>query len=144
MDLDWKNLGFQYLPTRGHVISHFKNGKWSSPTFETNPIMDMHVASTNIIHTWSIYSKQIYDHELSWHVEGIFNFRQYTFIDTILQDVRLRVSILITRHDIPNRRHRYIIASPWGVLRVLACGSWLPGWWWVTAARRLWASRKCP
>lgn len=49
MELDWKNLGFQYLPTRGHVQSDFADGKWSEPEFKTDPYLSLHVAA-NALH----------------------------------------------------------------------------------------------
>jgi branched-chain amino acid aminotransferase len=47
--LDWKNLGFQYLPTRGHVQCDFARGAWSKPVLKTDPHISMHVAA-NALH----------------------------------------------------------------------------------------------
>ncbi len=47
--LDWKNLGFAYLPTNGHVQSDFKDGKWGPLQFKTDPYLPMHVAA-NCLH----------------------------------------------------------------------------------------------
>lgn len=49
MQLDWKNLGFQYLPTRGHVRCDFANGAWGKPVIETDPHVTLHVAA-NALH----------------------------------------------------------------------------------------------
>jgi branched-chain amino acid aminotransferase len=49
MQLDWKNLGFQYLPTRGHVQCDFAGGKWSKPAFKTDPHINLHIAA-NALH----------------------------------------------------------------------------------------------
>ncbi len=47
--LDWKNLGFQYLPTHGHVQCDFADGKWGTPVFKTDPVLPMHIAA-NCLH----------------------------------------------------------------------------------------------
>jgi branched-chain amino acid aminotransferase len=47
--LDWKNLGFAFLPTNGHVQSDFKDGKWGPLEFRTDPYLPMHVAA-NCLH----------------------------------------------------------------------------------------------
>jgi branched-chain amino acid aminotransferase len=47
--LDWKNLGFAFLPTHGHVQSDFKDGKWGPLEFKTDPYLPMHVAA-NCLH----------------------------------------------------------------------------------------------
>jgi branched-chain amino acid aminotransferase len=49
MQLDWKNLGFQYLPTRGHVQCDFTEGAWGKPEFRTDPHLSLHVAA-NALH----------------------------------------------------------------------------------------------
>ncbi len=49
MQLDWKSLGFQYLPTHGQAQCDFADGKWGSLEFEANPMLSMHVAA-NCLH----------------------------------------------------------------------------------------------
>ncbi|HAP00094.1 MAG TPA: branched chain amino acid aminotransferase, partial [Fibrobacteres bacterium] len=49
MQLDWKNLGFQYLPTNGHIQCDFVDGKWGVSEFKTSPYLQMHVAA-NCLH----------------------------------------------------------------------------------------------
>ena len=49
MQLDWKNLGFQYLPTKGHVQCDFADGKWGPLEFKTSPYLNMHIAA-NCLH----------------------------------------------------------------------------------------------
>jgi branched-chain amino acid aminotransferase len=49
MELDWKNLGFQYLPTHGHIQCDFADGKWGEPEFKTDPYLSLHVAA-NALH----------------------------------------------------------------------------------------------
>ena len=47
--LDWKNLGFQYLPTHGHVQVEFSEGKWGALQVNREPFMPMHIAA-NCLH----------------------------------------------------------------------------------------------
>jgi branched-chain amino acid aminotransferase len=49
MELDWKNLGFQYLPTHGHAQCDFDGSKWGEVEFKTNPQLSLHVAA-NALH----------------------------------------------------------------------------------------------
>lgn len=47
--LDWKNLGFTYLPTHGHAQADFQDGKWGPLEFKQDPYLPMHVAA-NCLH----------------------------------------------------------------------------------------------
>lgn len=47
--LDWKNLGFQYLPTHGQIQCDFSEGKWGALQVKTEPFLSMHVAA-NCLH----------------------------------------------------------------------------------------------
>jgi branched-chain amino acid aminotransferase len=47
--LDWKNLGFQYLPTNGSVQADFADGKWGPLVVNKDPFIPMHVAA-NCLH----------------------------------------------------------------------------------------------
>ena len=49
MQLDWKNLGFQYLPTHGQAQCDFASGKWGPLEFKTDPHLSLHVAA-NCLH----------------------------------------------------------------------------------------------
>ncbi|HEX2613793.1 MAG TPA: branched-chain amino acid aminotransferase [Fibrobacteria bacterium] len=49
MQLDWKNLGFQFLPTHGHAQSDFADGKWGPLEFKADPVLNLHVAA-NALH----------------------------------------------------------------------------------------------
>lgn len=49
MQLDWKNLGFQYLPTHGHIRCDYADGKWGAPEFRTDPGLNLHIAA-NCLH----------------------------------------------------------------------------------------------
>ncbi len=45
-NIDWKNLGFQYLQTEYYVKSEFKNGSWGEIQICTDPHLTLHVAAT--------------------------------------------------------------------------------------------------
>jgi len=45
-DLDWENLGFQYIQTRCYVQCTYKNGCWSSLSLVDEPYIRIHVAAT--------------------------------------------------------------------------------------------------
>ena len=47
--LDWKNLGFQYLPTNGFVQLDFVDGQWGQVEVKQDPYMPMHIAA-NCLH----------------------------------------------------------------------------------------------
>ncbi|MDB5106090.1 MAG: Branched-chain amino acid aminotransferase [Fibrobacteres bacterium] len=47
--LDWKNLGFSYLPTNGFVQADFAEGKWGPLTVKKEPYIPMHIAA-NCLH----------------------------------------------------------------------------------------------
>lgn len=46
MNLDWKNLTFQYLPTNGFVQVDYANGAWGKPEVKTDPYIPLHVAAS--------------------------------------------------------------------------------------------------
>lgn len=48
-NLDWKNLGFAFLPTHGHVQADFSNGEWGPLRVAKDPYIPMHVAA-NCLH----------------------------------------------------------------------------------------------
>ncbi len=47
--LDWKNLGFQFLPTKGFVQADFAKGGWSKLEVKSEPYIPMHIAA-NCLH----------------------------------------------------------------------------------------------
>ncbi|MBF0431319.1 MAG: branched-chain amino acid aminotransferase [Fibrobacteria bacterium] len=49
MDMDWTNLGFNYLPTKAFVQADYADGAWSAPTLNTEPYLSMHI-SANCFH----------------------------------------------------------------------------------------------
>ncbi|WP_313609057.1 branched-chain amino acid aminotransferase, partial [Dysgonomonas sp.] len=44
--IDWSNLSFGYMKTDYNVRSHYKDGKWSTPTETTSESIDIHIAAT--------------------------------------------------------------------------------------------------
>ena len=47
--LDWKSLGFAFLPTKGFVQADFAGGKWGPLLVKTDPYIPMHIAA-NCLH----------------------------------------------------------------------------------------------
>jgi branched-chain amino acid aminotransferase len=45
-NIDWKNLGFQYLQTEYYVKCEFKNRKWGDIQICTDPHISLHIAAT--------------------------------------------------------------------------------------------------
>jgi branched-chain amino acid aminotransferase len=48
-DLDWHNLGFEYLPTNAIVQADYADGVWGAPVLKTDPYITLHVAA-NVLH----------------------------------------------------------------------------------------------
>ena len=48
-ELEWGQLGFQYLPTEGFVQLDYADGQWSAPVVNTHPYLSMHIAA-NCLH----------------------------------------------------------------------------------------------
>lgn len=46
VNLDWKNLSFQYLPTNGFVQVDFAGGAWGEPVVKTEPVISLHIAAS--------------------------------------------------------------------------------------------------
>jgi branched-chain amino acid aminotransferase len=45
-NIDWKNLGFQYMQTEQYVKCEYKNGKWGEVQACTDPPITLHIAAT--------------------------------------------------------------------------------------------------
>jgi branched-chain amino acid aminotransferase len=43
--LDWSNLGFEYMQTAAYIRADFKDGHWGEPTVCTDPMFSIHVAA---------------------------------------------------------------------------------------------------
>lgn len=44
--IDWKNLGFTYMETNGHVQYVWRNGAWSEGALVPSPYLSIHMAAT--------------------------------------------------------------------------------------------------
>lgn len=49
MSLDWKQLGFNYLPTHGYVQADYADGQWGPLVHKTDPYISLHIAA-NCLH----------------------------------------------------------------------------------------------
>ena len=49
MALDWKNLGFDYLPTNAFIQTDYAGGKWSELEVKKDPHLTLHIAA-NCLH----------------------------------------------------------------------------------------------
>ncbi len=49
MELDWKNLGFEYLPTRCFVKVEYQDGAWGKPVISNEPNLNLSIAA-NVFH----------------------------------------------------------------------------------------------
>lgn len=47
-NLDWENLGFQYIQAKTHVRSVYKHGEWSELESIEEPYIRMHIAATSL------------------------------------------------------------------------------------------------
>jgi branched-chain amino acid aminotransferase len=45
-NIDWKNLGFSYLPVNSHVQYTWRDGVWDSGTLVAEPYLKLHIAAT--------------------------------------------------------------------------------------------------
>eukprot|EP00607_Mallomonas_marina_P001027 CAMPEP_0182426340 /NCGR_PEP_ID=MMETSP1167-20130531/12818_1 /TAXON_ID=2988 /ORGANISM="Mallomonas Sp, Strain CCMP3275" /LENGTH=361 /DNA_ID=CAMNT_0024607689 /DNA_START=183 /DNA_END=1268 /DNA_ORIENTATION=- len=47
-NLDWKNLGFEYRETNGHLESNFANGVWGDTEIVQDPYLKVHIGATSL------------------------------------------------------------------------------------------------
>lgn len=45
-NIDWKNLGFQYMQTECYVTCEYKAGRWGEIQICTDPHLTLHIAAT--------------------------------------------------------------------------------------------------
>ncbi len=45
-NIDWKNLGFQYMPTNGYVFAKCTRGEWGELQFSREETLPLHIAAT--------------------------------------------------------------------------------------------------
>lgn len=48
-NLNWGELGFEYVPTNGHTRYVWKDGKWDSGTYQRDPYISIHILG-NVFH----------------------------------------------------------------------------------------------
>lgn len=46
VNIDWKNLGFEYMQTESFVKAEFKNGRWTPLSVCREPFITLHIAAT--------------------------------------------------------------------------------------------------
>lgn len=47
-DIEWKNLGFGYVPTDYNVRCYYRNGKWGEIEVSSSETIEMHIAATSL------------------------------------------------------------------------------------------------
>lgn len=62
--LNWAGLGFEYLPTHGHVRYVWKDGRWDAGRFVREPFMSVHILS-NVFH----YGQSIFEGFKCFHTK---------------------------------------------------------------------------
>jgi len=53
--IDWKNLGFQYMQTDSYVMTTYKDGSWSSLEVRSDPHLSLHIAATALQYGQSVF-----------------------------------------------------------------------------------------
>jgi branched-chain amino acid aminotransferase len=48
MNIDWNNLGFEYMDTKCHVRHTYKNGQWDSGELVSDPYLNLHIGATSL------------------------------------------------------------------------------------------------
>eukprot|EP00403_Amphidinium_massartii_P011870 CAMPEP_0178420556 /NCGR_PEP_ID=MMETSP0689_2-20121128/26193_1 /TAXON_ID=160604 /ORGANISM="Amphidinium massartii, Strain CS-259" /LENGTH=378 /DNA_ID=CAMNT_0020042041 /DNA_START=248 /DNA_END=1384 /DNA_ORIENTATION=+ len=77
-NLDWESLGFEYIPTNGHVVYKWKDGKWDTGRFARDPYLTVHILA-NVFH----YGQAIYEGFKAFHtVDGSVQ----TFVDHLCHE----------------------------------------------------------
>ncbi|MDI9472267.1 MAG: branched-chain amino acid aminotransferase [Tissierellia bacterium] len=46
--IDWKNLGFGYIKTKGMFVANWKDGKWDEGSIVEDDFLNIHVSSTSL------------------------------------------------------------------------------------------------
>lgn len=62
-NLDWGSLGFDYVPTNGHVRYTWKDGSWDSGTFVRDPYISVHILG-NVFH----YGQALFEGFKAFHM----------------------------------------------------------------------------
>ena len=45
-NIDWANLGFQYMDTNSHIVHVWRDGAWSKGELVRDPYVKMHIAAS--------------------------------------------------------------------------------------------------
>ena len=48
MNIDWNNLGFEYMDTKCHVRHTYKNGQWDEGVLVEDPHLNIHIGATSL------------------------------------------------------------------------------------------------
>mmetsp|Transcript_25320 Transcript_25320/g.47568 ORF Transcript_25320/g.47568 Transcript_25320/m.47568 type:complete len:385 (-) Transcript_25320:54-1208(-) len=46
LDVDWKDLGFEFRPTKSHLKLEYKDGAWGKPELVSEPYIKLHIGAT--------------------------------------------------------------------------------------------------
>lgn len=70
-NLNWGELGFEYVPTNGHVKVVCKDGTWGAATFQRDPFISVHILG-NVFH----YGQALFEGFKVFHTEkdGVSSF----------------------------------------------------------------------
>lgn len=63
-NLNWGDLGFEYVPTKGHVRHVFKEGAWDAGTFTKDPFVSVHILG-NVFH----YGQALFEGFKAFHTK---------------------------------------------------------------------------
>jgi len=63
--LDWGTLGFEYIPTNGHVRHVWKDGAWDTGRFARDPFVSVHILG-NVFH----YGQSLFEGFKVFHTSG--------------------------------------------------------------------------
>ena len=48
MNIDWNNLGFEYMDTKCHVKYTYKDGQWNDGELVEDPHLNLHIGATSL------------------------------------------------------------------------------------------------
>jgi len=77
-NLDWDNLGFEYIPTHGHMVFKWKDGKWDTGRYARDPYIPVHILA-NVFH----YGQAIFEGFKAFHTR---DGNVHTFVDNLCHE----------------------------------------------------------
>lgn len=77
-NLDWPSLGFDYVPTDGHMRYLYKDGEWDTGRFERDPYVSIHILA-NVFH----YGQALFEGFKCFHTQ---DGSVCTFVDSMSYD----------------------------------------------------------